>query len=179
MIWLSKRSNLFVPLALLVIFCVLLAFVEEVTGLGFPMMGGGGCGGGCACGCVPCYAPPPPPPCVGVACGCGKRKKRSILEQQLKTEETNACPQSQWRKTIFDNLGDDALSSQYAIHGAMINDFENGKFLVNCLDLPLKIQDSSNSTDSLPPTLKFVSNGDAYCGVGNYRMWCTVVALMG
>uniref|UniRef100_A0A915CZW8 SXP/RAL-2 family protein Ani s 5-like cation-binding domain-containing protein n=1 Tax=Ditylenchus dipsaci TaxID=166011 RepID=A0A915CZW8_9BILA len=126
---------------------------NEISGGGGGCGGGcGGCGGGCGgCGgvvvlcrgmwsdCLLC--PTSTPPCV--ACTCGKRKKRSILEQQIKTHETNVCPQSSWKKTIVENIGEDAVSSQHAIQGAMFSDFENHKFFVNCM---IRTNVKTNST---------------------------------
>uniref|UniRef100_A0AC34QFE5 Uncharacterized protein n=1 Tax=Panagrolaimus sp. JU765 TaxID=591449 RepID=A0AC34QFE5_9BILA len=47
--------------------------------------------GGGGCGCMMA----PPPPCGG----CG-RKKREVLEPQIKTREYDSCPQKEWKQIM-------------------------------------------------------------------------------
>uniref|UniRef100_A0A915D072 Uncharacterized protein n=1 Tax=Ditylenchus dipsaci TaxID=166011 RepID=A0A915D072_9BILA len=72
--------------------------------------GGGGCGGGCG------------------------RKKRSILEEQIKTHETAVCPQSEWRTVMLENMLEDVNSAQHSIQGSMFRQYEGGKFFVSCTE---------------------------------------------
>ncbi|KAH7726492.1 hypothetical protein AAVH_05883 [Aphelenchoides avenae] len=157
----------------LVAFALTLA-VEEIVGFGF---GGGGGGGGCGCccggggggGCGGGYG--------GGGCGggtacipvctssCG-RKKRAILEQQLKTEASDLCPQKEWSTLIEQNLSSDVESTKFAVQGAFVRTFET-KFFVSCEDA------------TAAHSMQFVTNGEGYCNYANDQFRCTVVALMG
>ncbi|KAE9556632.1 hypothetical protein FO519_000038 [Halicephalobus sp. NKZ332] len=107
-----------------------------------------------------CCSPPPSP------CGCGGRKKREALEPQVKTQESNPCPQKEWQKVIDQSLTGDSISSSFAVQGALFRTFES-KFFVSCTE-KAKISD-----------VTFVSNGDGYCSHGNDKIWCQAVVLMG
>ncbi|KAI6239628.1 Ground region domain containing protein [Aphelenchoides fujianensis] len=121
--------------------------VLSVDGCGFPMGGGGG--GGCG-GCAP-------------MCGCG-RKKRSVIEPQIRTEESAPCPQAAWESIIKENIGEDVNTSKYAVQGALFKEYET-KFLITCA----KSEDKHH--------LQFVTNGEGYCSAGNERIWCAAVVL--
>uniref|UniRef100_A0AC34RLY4 Uncharacterized protein n=1 Tax=Panagrolaimus sp. JU765 TaxID=591449 RepID=A0AC34RLY4_9BILA len=72
--------NKFFVLAFVGFLALMVSETEACPGL---FGGGGGC------------CPPPPPP----ACGCG-RKKREVLEQQIKTKESDSCPQKEWKQIM-------------------------------------------------------------------------------
>ncbi|KAI1714396.1 hypothetical protein DdX_08491 [Ditylenchus destructor] len=178
-------------LIILLYIMTLSLWVDESEACGFPTPSTGGGGGGCACGgyggcggcgggCGGCGGG-----CGGCGGGCGGcggccgRKKRSLLEQQLKTESSNACPQSAWNETITRNLGDDAISTQHAIQASMLSDFGTGKFLVSCAQRNANTSKDDFSKDNQQtPPMTFLSNGESFCSVGNEKMFCTVVALM-
>ncbi|KAI1716682.1 hypothetical protein Ddc_10477 [Ditylenchus destructor] len=101
-----------------------------------------------------------------------------LLEQKLKTETLNACPQSAWKETMTQNLGDDAISTQHAIQASMLSDFGTGKFLVSCAQKNTNSSKDISSKDNQQPPMTFLSNGESFCSVGNEKMFCTVVALM-
>uniref|UniRef100_A0AC35FYK1 Ground-like domain-containing protein n=1 Tax=Panagrolaimus sp. PS1159 TaxID=55785 RepID=A0AC35FYK1_9BILA len=106
--------------------------------------GGGGCGGGCG------------------------RKKRDVLEQQVKTQASNPCPQNEWKKIMETTITEDPSSSVYAIQGALHKQYE-AKFFVTCS----KVKDLSEK-----PAM-FVTNGEGYCSYGNDNVWCEAIALFG
>uniref|UniRef100_A0A7E4VKR7 Ground-like domain-containing protein n=1 Tax=Panagrellus redivivus TaxID=6233 RepID=A0A7E4VKR7_PANRE len=108
--------------------------------------GGGGCGGGCSSGCG--------------------RKKREIIEPQIRTEQHVLCPQNEWRVTMEQNMGKDIETTKYAIQGALYKKYDN-KFYVAC-------QPSSQL-----PQMQFVANGEGYCGHSNGDFFCNAIALVG
>ncbi|KAI6212201.1 Ground region domain containing protein [Aphelenchoides besseyi] len=110
------------------------------------MGGGGGCGGGCA-----------------PMCGCG-RKKRSVIEPQIRTEESAPCPQSAWKSIIEESVTNDVTNSKYAVQNALFKTYET-KFLITCA----KAEDKHH--------LQFVTNGEGYCTAGNDQIWCAAVVL--
>uniref|UniRef100_A0A7E4UQH2 Ground-like domain-containing protein n=1 Tax=Panagrellus redivivus TaxID=6233 RepID=A0A7E4UQH2_PANRE len=136
-----------------VVFAVLINETDACPGL----FGGGG--GGCGC-----MMAPPPPPCGG---GCG-RKKREVLEQQVKTFDSNPCPQASWKAVMDPNLGSDATSTAYAVQGALTKAYE-AKFFVTCV----------NVADKAKPETVFVANGEGYCSYGNDKIWCEALAILG
>uniref|UniRef100_A0A914XX30 Ground-like domain-containing protein n=1 Tax=Panagrolaimus superbus TaxID=310955 RepID=A0A914XX30_9BILA len=114
-------------------------------GMMAPAFGGGGCGG-----------------------GCGKRKKREVLEQQVKTEASNPCPQNEWKKIMETTITDNPSSSVFAIQGALHKQYE-AKFFVTC---------SKVKNPTKHPAM-FVTNGEGYCSYGNDNVWCEAIALFG
>lgn len=76
--------------------------------------------------------------------------------------------------------GLDATSAQFAIHSAMLKEFEGVKLFVNCNSLTESVDENQQKQlqQSLPKFMKFISNGEAYCSHGNGRLWCTIVALL-
>uniref|UniRef100_A0A914QYN1 Ground-like domain-containing protein n=1 Tax=Panagrolaimus davidi TaxID=227884 RepID=A0A914QYN1_9BILA len=133
-------SRLFAVIYFVVLF-------NECIAFGFGLGGGGG--GGCG-----------QPACGG---GCG-RKKREIIQPQIRTEQTEICPQNEWRTTMIENMGNDIETSKYAIQGALYRKYE-AKFFVTC-------QPKSDN-------FQFVSTGEGYCTYTNDNKSCTAVALIG
>ncbi|KAI1716685.1 hypothetical protein Ddc_10480 [Ditylenchus destructor] len=157
------------PIVLLQVICLLIICVELANGFGFPMSGGGGgcgCGGGGGGG-------------GGCGGGCG-RKKRSILEEQLRTEESSICPQSEWKRVMIENMDGNVSSSRMAIQSSMYQKFDGYKFFVSCMpSVEHSPTDKGLAMSDLPSKMQFVSNGEAYCNHGKGNIWCTLVALIG
>ncbi|CAD5219176.1 unnamed protein product [Bursaphelenchus okinawaensis] len=109
--------------------------------------GGGGCGGG------------------GCGGGCG-RKKRSVLEPQLKTELSSECPQSAWKAVMDRNMSEDLDSTKIAIQSELYRQYES-KFIVICGDKSIK------------SSQRFASSGEGYCASGNDKVYCMAILMLG
>ncbi|KAI6185907.1 hypothetical protein M3Y98_00075200 [Aphelenchoides besseyi] len=131
---------------------VLFVIVES---FGLPMGGGGG---GCGGGGGGCCSPAP------MMCGCGRRKKRSVIEPQIWTEESAPCPQLAWKPIIEGSVTNDLTNSKYAVQNALFKTYET-KFLITCAKTENKHH------------LQFVTNGEGYCTAGNNQIWCAAIVL--
>uniref|UniRef100_A0AC34FT72 Uncharacterized protein n=1 Tax=Panagrolaimus sp. ES5 TaxID=591445 RepID=A0AC34FT72_9BILA len=130
---------------------IFLVFISTEACPGLFGGGGGGCG------------------MMAPAFGCGgRRKKREVLEQQVKTETSNPCPQSEWKKIMETTITDNPSSSVFAIQGALHKQYE-AKFFVTC----------SKVKESTQHPAMFVTNGEGYCSYGNENVWCEAIALFG
>ncbi|KAI6212559.1 hypothetical protein M3Y94_00040400 [Aphelenchoides besseyi] len=97
-------------------------------------------------------------------CGCGRRKKRSVIEPQIWTEESAPCPQLAWKPIIEGSVTNDVHYSKYAVQNALFRTYET-KFLITC----------SKTVDK--HHLQFVTNGEGYCTAGNDQIWCAAIVL--
>ncbi|KAE9556504.1 hypothetical protein FO519_000198 [Halicephalobus sp. NKZ332] len=132
------------------VFALLLSvFLIEADACGFGSLGGG-CGGGCGSSC---------------GGGCGRKKREiQIIEPETRTEQSNMCPQTEWRSVIEQNIGKDAETSKYAIQGFLYKKYET-KFFVSC--------------QSAQTGLQFAANGEGYCVHTSGDFTCIAVALIG
>ncbi|KAI1714394.1 hypothetical protein DdX_08489 [Ditylenchus destructor] len=103
-----------------------------------------------------------------------------ILEEQLRTEESSICPQSEWKRLMIENMDGNVSSSRMAIQSSMYQKFDGYKFFVSCMpSLVHSPDDKGLAMNDLPSKMQFVSNGEAYCNHGKDNIWCTLVALIG
>uniref|UniRef100_A0A0N5B4C1 Ground-like domain-containing protein n=1 Tax=Strongyloides papillosus TaxID=174720 RepID=A0A0N5B4C1_STREA len=99
--------------------------------------------------------------CQQSSCGFG-RKKRNIIEPIVFKNKDVECPQKKWRDIILQNLSDDIEESEKMIQEVFYGKFHEKAF-VSCTEAE---------------SLSFTSNGHGFCGAGNGKIYCYLIALL-